>query len=251
MFQGYYTLGSNMISENRNLNVISNNMANAATPGYKTDKYIASTFKDEIIYRTGNKTPYRRTPIGTTSRIQATNERVTDYEQGGLEPTELPLDCALNGTGYFVIQTDDGLVYSRNGSFITDEQGYLTLSGIGRVMGVNGPIQMTTDSVVIDTNGTVRSEETDEVFGRIQLVDFADYTQMIKGDNGTFTTEEGAAEAQPNAQIIQGMLESSNIDMVEEMTSMISAQRALQSAAQLLKIYDQLDAKTVTLGSLS
>ena len=95
MFQGFYTLGSAMISENRNLNVISNNMANAATTGYKSDKYIASTFREEVLYRSGNITPNKRTPIGTTAMIQATNDRVTNYEQGGMEPTEMPLDLSL------------------------------------------------------------------------------------------------------------------------------------------------------------
>ena len=60
MFQGFYTLGSAMISENRNLNVISNNMSNAATTGYKSDKYIAITFREEILYRSGNITPDKR-----------------------------------------------------------------------------------------------------------------------------------------------------------------------------------------------
>lgn len=253
MFQGFYTLGSAMISENRNLNVISNNMANAATTGYKSDKYIASTFREEVLYRSGNITPGKRTPIGTTAMIQATNDRVTSYEQGGLEPTDMPLDVAISGEGFFQVQTGNNeTVYTRSGSFITDDQGYLAVPNIGRVLGVNGPIRVDTDNLVIDTDGTVRGEETDTVYGRIQLADFTDYYEaLIKGDNGTFTAQEGAVARQPNAQLVQGMLERSNTSMVEEMTSMMSAQRSLQAAAQLIKMYDQLDGRTVTLGSMS
>lgn len=257
MFQGFYTLGSAMISENRNLNVISNNMANAATNGYKSDQYIASTFREEVLYRSGNITPGKRTPIGTTAMIQATNDRVTNYEQGGMDPTEMPLDCAINGSGFFAVQTgtgaDAGVVYTRSGSFITDDEGYLAVPNIGRVLGTNNaPIRVDTDALVIDTDGTVRGEETDTVYGTIRLDDFEDYyEELVKGDNGTFTAQEGATPQAANAQIVQGMLERSNVSMVDEMTSMMSAQRSLQAAAQLIKMYDQLDGRTVTLGSMS
>ena len=257
MFQGFYTLGSAMISENRNLNVISNNMANAATNGYKSDKYIASTFREEVLYRSGNITPNKRTPIGTTAMIQATNDRVTNYEQGGMEPTEMALDCAINGSGFFAVQTgtgaDNNIVYTRSGSFITDDEGYLAVPNIGRILGTNNaPIRVDTDNLVIDTDGTVRAEETDRVYGTIRLDDFEDYYEdLVKGDNGTFTVQEGATPRAANAQIVQGMLERSNTSMVEEMTSMMSAQRSLQAAAQLIKMYDQLDGRTVTLGSMS
>ena len=255
MFQGFYTLGSAMISENRNLNVISNNMANAATTGYKSDKYIASTFREEMLYRSGNITPNKRSPIGTTAMIQATNDRVTSYEQGILEPTDMPLDFAISGEGFFMVQTEDNeTLYTRNGSFITDDEGYLAVPNIGRILGTNNaPIQVDTDALVIDIDGTVRGEETGTVYGTIRLDDFEDYYEdLVKGDNGTFTVQDGAApQAAANAQIVQGMLERSNTSMVEEMTSMMSAQRSLQAAAQLIKMYDQLDARTVTLGGMS
>ena len=198
--------------------------------------------------------PNKRTPIGTTAMIQATNDRVTSYEQGGLEPTEMPLDFAISGEGFFSVLTGDNeTLYTRNGSFITDDQGYLAVPNIGRVLGTNGaPIRVDTDALVVDTDGTVRGEETDRVYGTIQLTDFTDYYEaLVKGDNGTFTEQEGAVRRPANAQIIQGMLERSNISMVEEMTSMMSAQRSLQAAAQLIKMYDQLDSRTVSLGSMS
>ena len=243
-----------MISENRNLNVISNNMANAATTGYKSDKYIASTFREEVLYRSGNITPNKRTPIGTTAMIQATNDRVTNYEQGGLEPTEMPLDLAISGEGFFAVQTGDNeTLYTRNGSLITDDAGYLAVPGVGRILGAGGTaIHVDTDALIIDTDGTVRNEMTGAVYGRIQLTDFTDYYEgLIKGDNGTFAAQEDAQTRPADAQIVQGMLERSNTSMVEEMTSMMSAQRSLQAAAQLIKMYDQLDARTVTLGGMS
>ena len=85
----------------------------------------------------------------------------------------------------------------------------------------------------------------------MQIVDFEDYAALVKGDNGTFTAGEDAVEQEPVLEVVQGMLERSNTSMVEEMTSMIAAQRSLQAAAQLIKMYDQLDGKTVNIGSMS
>ncbi len=249
MFQGYYSLASAMISQNRNLNVISNNMANVSTPGYKSDQYIASTFKEEVLYRSGNITPDRKTAIGTTARIQATNARITSYEQGALDPTGSALDLAINGDGFFTVQTEDGIVYSRNGSLITDDEGYLAIPGVGRILGNNGAIRLDTDDIIINEDGSIWGKENGTNYGTIRLTNFTDYSQIIKGDNGTFTQGE-ATEAQPNAVIKQGMVERSNSNMVDEMTSMMSAQRSLQAAAQLFKMYDQLDAKTAQIAQV-
>lgn len=249
MFQGFYNLGSSMISQSRNLNVISNNMANAATPGYKSDRYISSTFREELLYRSGNRTPADRQAIGTVSQVVASTGKVTSYEQGGFDVTGIPLDFALNGSGFFVIQSAVGTVYSRNGSFITDEEGYLTLPGVGRVMGTNGPIHLDSDNIVVKEDGSIWDAETGGSYGTIRLVDFENYDQLIKGNNGTFMTQ-GAVEKAPDAKVLQGMLETSNVSMIDEMTAMMSSQRTLESAAQMIKMYDQLNSKTVQLGSM-
>lgn len=246
MFQGYYDLASNMITQNRNLNVISNNMANVSTPGYKTDRLMESTFREELIYRYDRD---GKTPVGTVSRMDTADERVTDYTEGGLRETGSVLDVGLTGNGFFAVQTNNGIVYTRNGSFNLDNQGYLTLPGIGRVMGVNGPIQLTTDDVAIDSQGNITSANGFQYFGTLQIVDFADYGQLTKITGGVFQ-----ANAQPQAAqgttVLQRYVEDSNVEMAEEMTRMMSSQRSLQSAAQILKIYDQMIGKAVVLGSM-
>lgn len=246
MFQGFYDLTSNMITQNRNMNVISNNMTNIATPGYKGDKIIQTTFRDQMLYR------YERaakTPVGGASRVNTIAERVTDYTDGGLRETGSPLDVGLTGKGFFVIQTENGTVYSRNGAFNLDDNGYLNLPGVGRVTGTNGPIRLTTDKVGIDKNGNVTSEDGFQNFGRIQIVDFADYNQLTKVTAGVFR-----AAAQPQnaagASVTQKYIEDSNVSMIDEMTAMISGQRSLQSSSQILKMYDQLIDRAVQLGSM-
>lgn len=245
MFQGYYDLASNMITQNRNMNIISNNISNVSTPGYKEDRLMESTFREEMIYRYDQ---YGKTQVGTVSRMNIADERVTDYTEGGIRETGAPMDVGLTGRGFFEIQTDNGNVYTRNGSFNLDDNGYLILPGFGRVLGTNGPIRLTTDKIEIDKQGNIMNEGGTQVFGTLRVVDFADYGQLTKVTGGVFR-----ANAQPQAAqgvtITQRYLEDSNVNMAEEMTRMMSGQRVLQSSAQLLKMYDQLMAKMVILGS--
>lgn len=245
MFQGFYDLTSNMITQNRNMNIISNNMTNISTPGYKEDRLMQSTFRDEMIYRYDRD---GKTPVGVVSRMNIADERVTDYSEGGIRETGAAMDVGLTGSGFFAVQTDNGVVYSRNGSFNLDNEGYLLLPGIGRVLGNNGPIRLTTDEIVIDKQGNITNEGGTQYFGTLRIVDFADYSQLTKITGGVFR-----ANAQPQAAqgvtVTQKYLEDSNVSMAEEMTRMMSGQRVLQSSAQLLKMYDQLMAKMVILGS--
>lgn len=249
MYQGYYNLASQMISQNRNLNVISNNMSNAVTPGYKSDTFLGTTFREEMLYRTGgtdNKTP---AAVGTVSRMWASDTTATNFENGAIESTGNVLDFALEGNGFFQIQTPEGTVYTRSGSFTTDNEGYLTLPGIGRVLGNGGAIQLPTDQIEVDAVGQIFSRLDGAYLGQIAVVDFEDYTQLEKDGNGMFVT--GAAPQGSNAQIVQGALEGSNVSMIGEMVAMMSSQRAIQSSAQVLKMYDQLMGKASQIGSVS
>lgn len=223
MFQGFYDLASNMITQNRNLNVISTNMANVSTTGYKSDRLTQSTFKEEMIYRYDR---YTKTPIGSVSRVNTADRRITSHAEGILRDTGRTLDFAIEGRGFFVVQTPNGQAYTRNGSFNLDGEGYLTLQGVGRVLGTNGPIRLTTDNVLLDGGNNIVSADTGEVFGELQVVDFADYNQLVKTSGGIFTG--GAPQPLGAARIKQKYIEASNVDMAGEMVAMMSAERGLQ-----------------------
>ena len=92
MFHGFYNLASGMLYQNRNLNVISNNMVNVNTPGYKSDKLVSTTFKEEMLYRNGNRNKSNPVEIGTVSMIRAARNTNTSYDQGTLEETGGNLD---------------------------------------------------------------------------------------------------------------------------------------------------------------
>ena len=262
MFQGFYNLASGMLYQNRNLNVISNNMVNVSTPGYKSHKLVSTTVKDEMLYRNGNRNKSNPVEIGSVSMIRSARTTKTYYDQGAVEETGGNLDFALTKPGFFTIEDSNGnRIYTRNGSFGLDDEGYLSLSSLGRVLGDDGnPIELSSDHITVDQLGNIYEEPlkglgTDEdgtnsdnteprFLGKIGVVDFADYTQLVKGDNGTFTTTAEAAAA--NGGIQWKTIERSNSDPIEEMTSMMSSQRASQSAAQVLKMYDQLMGRIVS-----
>ncbi len=262
MYQGFYNLASGMLTQSRNLNVISNNMVNVQTAGYKSDTMVSTTFQEEMLYRTGAQYKENATPLATTSKIKAADRTYVNYVQGSFDQTEGIYDFALSGNGFFCIQTADGERYTRNGAFYVDQEGYLSLAEAGRVLSTdNQPILIENENFNVDKNGTIyiipepedgesSGDMEREIYGTLKVVDFADYEQLHKEDNGLFSTGQAPVEIQNQegnrTTILWQTLEKSNVNMVQEMTSMMSAQRALQSAAQVLKMYDQIMSKAST-----
>lgn len=256
MYQGFYNLVSGMLTQSRNLNVISNNMVNVQTPGYKNDTMVATTFQEEMLKRTGRWGDSDEKDLIVNSKIITASETYVDYEQGSFDSTGGIYDFALAGNGFFCIRTNDGETrYTRNGSFAVDNEGYLVLNDQGRVLGANGqPIQIRNENFSVDSKGRIQGRNVTYVngqaqvnvedFGTLRIVDFADYNQLHREDNGLFSTDQAVLQASENTQVLWQRLENSNVDMVEEMTAMMSSQRALQSAAQMLKMYDRIMEKS-------
>ncbi len=263
MFKGFYNLASGMITEGRRLDVISNNMANVATSGFRADRFISSTFDEVMWSRVGNKNKNYE-DIGEQSYITAPSELVTDWTPGSFDETGMPLDFAIEGDGYFAIQTEDGIRYTRAGSFTLDNDTYLCFSDKGRVLDMNGqPIQLQTDKLLVDSAGNIFTQGSNLpnanvqngsiLLARIGVYAFPPDTNLEK-DNEGFINSDNGVQPQPtnDVRVIHGMVERSNVDLVREMTEMISAQRAYQSAAELTKIYDQvLNRATTEVGRFS
>lgn len=246
MFKGFYDLSSAMLTQTRNLDVVGNNMSNTATTGYKADRYADTTFDEVMRSQIGNKEKQPQELGTTTSYITALDEVYTDHSQGALQSTGLPLDFGLEGDGYFAIQTEGGRLYTRNGSFMLDDQGYLSLAGQGRVLGRNGQaIYLGTDKITASSDGTIYTEDG-QMLGQLGLFTFADPAQDLqKADEGMFTAA-GQPQLSDNTVVHHEMIERANTDLVQQMTELITCQRALQSASQLSKMYDQLMSKTAT-----
>lgn len=247
MTKGFYNLTSGILSQTRRLDVIGNNMTNLSTAGYKAETYTDRTFRDVLISRVGNKDKSGAAEIGRESYILAPDQLYVDYTQGSFKETGMPLDFAIQGDGFFAVQTDNGVEYTRDGNFSLDEQGRLCLSGHGLVLGQNGaPITLSTDRIRADGSGRLYDESTGNYLGQIGVYTFPDNGQLAKGTSGLFQANGQQAQAAQTPSVLWKYTEDSNVDMLREMTQMLTAQRALQGGAQVLKLYDSLLTKATT-----
>ncbi len=240
MFKGFYNLTSGMLTQGRKLDVISNNMTNVATAGFKADRFTSSTFQETMWRRVGNM-DRRYTDLGEQSFITAPSQLYTDYTQGVPEETGLPLDFCIEGDGFFSVETEEGRVYTRAGSFSLDEEGYLCLPSQGRVLDREGePILLVTDQLETDDFGGLFTLEGD-FLGRIGVFTFPDNGALEKNDQGLFLSQQ---DGEPAAvKIHHRFIERANVDLVQQMAEMISTQRAYQSMAEVTKIYDEVMTK--------
>lgn len=254
MFKGFYNLTSGMLTQQRNLNVVANNLVNISTAGFKSDRYSSSTFDEVMLVRLGTKNKVDVEEIGGWSYIRASDQLYTVYDQGVPEPTGIALDFCIEGDGFFAVRQDGGdIVYTRSGSFSLDEEGYLCWPGRGRVLDPNGQdIYLGTDKIYGDSHGNIFSDNGLALgafanigsydlsyLGQVGVYTFADNGALEHNERGFFTGG-GLAAAAENPTVHWGYLERSNVVMVREMTDMLNSQRALQSCAQVTKMYDDV-----------
>ena len=273
MFKGFYTVTSGMTAQQRKTEILTNNMANANTPGFKAEQSTIRSFPDMLMSAiTSNGIPTEKglnsmkaTPVGTLNAGVYLQESLSNYTQGSLIETGLSTDVALidgnlpvdeasgkPGSIFFRLQHPDGNeAYTRNGSFTLDGQGNL-VTGMGLyVLDSNGEtIQLESDDFSISPDGTILNENGVQV---AQLgVSFAANTDVLmKQDNGLFRMLEG--EALPSAYDTDGVtfslqqqyLEGSNVDAAQSMTSLLSAYRAFEANQKVLQAYDKSMDKAV------
>jgi len=244
MMKGFYNLTSGMLSQGRRLDVVANNMTNISTAGYKAEHYTDRTFDEVMAVRIGNLDKSAQQELPTyQAHILAPDHLYTDFSQMSFEETNLPLDFAIEGEGFFAIQTVDGVAYTRAGSFTLDNEGYLCLSELGRVLDNEGnQIQLPTDKLEVDKLGNL-STKNGEYLATLGVYQFEDNDALERTPYGLFTGE--GAQINEEAIIRHKMVERSNVNMVKEMVNMMTTQRALQSAAQMSKIYDQVITRAV------
>ncbi|WP_130805754.1 flagellar hook-basal body protein [Senegalia massiliensis] len=183
--------------------------------------------------------------IGTLGNGIRTDRVFINFTQGDIRQTSNPLDMALNGDGFFKVQTENGTRYTRDGSFKIDREGFLTTSEGHRVLGNNGAINI--------GNGEVNTDQ----FGNISLNGaFVSRLDIVNIDNKEFLRKEGDnlyrieenQEAQESAftgEVLSGYLEGSNVETVKEMVEMISTMRGYESNQKVVKSYDEILQKAV------
>lgn len=244
MSRGFYALTSGMLTQQRKIDISSNNISNLNTAGYKKEQAVTTNFGNLLINKYKQNGIYdEATQISNVSMIRTMEENNTIHSQGTLEETGSDTDFAIMGAGFFSINQNGNTVYTRNGSFNIDEEGYLTLKNIGRVQGEFGDIYVGTDKFSFVEDGSIIVDE--EVIDKISLYDFLDYNNLNKAGEGMFASGE-VPNLIESPKIVNKTIERSNVDVTKEMTGLMSSQRALQTASQALKMYDLIQEKAVT-----
>lgn len=257
MVKGLYTAYTGMLNQQNKMDVISNNLANAAVTGYKKEGSTSQSFDTVLAYKIRDRS------IGVhTQRIGGMNlgvkigENYTDYTQGPFKNTDNTYDLAISGNGFFCVQFTNkagvtSTKYTRDGSFTLNVNGYLVTKDGDYVLDNNGNrIRLDPLSTSrIDENGTIF--QNDRAVARIGLQDFEDYNYLEHYGENYYQLVEGYRFKNADGQIIEGYLEASNVQVVQEMVEMISVTRTYESNQKVIQTIDStLDKAVNQLGSV-
>jgi len=220
----------------RQLDVVANNIANVNTAGFKAD----SSLFEEYLMPGAHEDNF----IGRDRRVSYVQDRGSfrDYSQGPSAQTNNPLDVAISGDGFLVVQTPAGERYTRDGGMQINSQGQLVTVGGNPVLGNAGPIvfQPTDHDINVSPDGTITVIEgngrTDALRGKLRLASFADAQKLLKEGANLYSAGEGsAAQADTKSQVQQGYIEKSNVNSVAEMSRMMEVTRAYTQISTLLQ----------------
>ena len=252
MVRGLYTAYTGMINQQKKLDTITNNLANASTTGYKREGRTAKYFDENFTIKVNDLTEGVITRnVGRMSLGVKIGENYTDYKQGSLKNTEGTFDLALDGQGFFAISftNKQGVTttkYTRDGEFTIDVDGYLRTKDGDYVLNEGGgQIVVPTNAVdvAIDRQGNIYADG--EYADTIQVTDFEDYNYLKKYGENMYDTVDGAVPTESQASVIQGYLEMSNINVVSEMVEMITITRAYEAAQKAIQNADSMTEKAV------
>ena len=249
MNRGLYAATAGMMGMLSRVQTISNNLANVNTTGYREDTLRLTTFPQQLMQRlfaTGGAIP-----VGTSAMGIVAESTVTKFTQGALKSTDNPLDVAVQGTGFFQVQTPQGVRYTRDGTFRRDGNNQLVTSQGDQVLNPTGlPITVPAGQVVILTNGEIH--RIDDVtgaelpVGQLGIVEFGEPGQLRKTGNNLFE-DPGLAQAQPaQASLVrQSYLETSNVDPTRAMSDLMVAQRTYEASARMVQLQDDITSRAV------
>ena len=216
MDSGYYATTTGLVARMEALDVAANNLANVGTTGYKAQQEFYGSFAAGL------------RKFAPQSLNRAINDygvlggTVLDLGNGTLERTGNDLDLAVEGPGFFVVQTKAGMRYTRNGGLRADSSGDLVTSSGDRVMGEAGPILMTGDPVSVSEDGTITQKGA--ILARLQLVSF-EPRQLSPEGNSLYKAASGAGQPVASPVVRQGMLESSNQSPIASSVRLTLVQR--------------------------
>lgn len=270
MSRGFYTAASGVLTQQRTINVIANNIANVRTAGYKKDTLETTTFDDFLVskYEKINATNDSTVKnLSQASFVRYADSLYTDYEQGPIEETGNPFNICIYGDGFFTLSDPnaeqsenvgegegDGenatatanTILTRRGEFALDDEGYLSVPGVGRLMGMDGPIQVGTSEFEVTQGGAVFVDGN--YIDTIKMTYPKDVHSLVKYQEGFFldTDPENQTTGIIEGELKQNYVEGSNVEITKEITDMMASSKLYQSCTQIIKMYDTLNQKAIS-----
>jgi len=242
MIRGLYTGASGMIAESIRNDSIANNLANVNTAGFKKDVAVNKEFGEMLIHRIndGGGAP----AIGSLGRGTMIDEIATIHSTGAMRPTGNDFDLAIEGKGFFAVETPAGVRYTRNGTFARNIMGELVTGDGYRVLGQNGtPVRINGNKMTVSDDGRVLSDGIE--VARLQVVEFANEKQLTKEGSSLYIASADGASQPATGRVCQGFIESSNVNVIAEMVNLINGYRTYETNAKTVQAQDQLLDKAV------
>ena len=230
MIKGLYTAYTGMVNEQKRLDVLTNNLANADTNGYKKEGTTSQTFADELAIKIKDTSSYGlNKKLGVISMGVHLGETYTNYDQGSIKVTDNETDVALAGNGFFAIA-------------ILCHQIALCIHGKSSISCI---LHRSFPCFIRKSNCKKSIYQNDQLVTRIGVVDFDDYNYISKYGENLYDLVDGGQITASDAKVQQGCIEGSNVNVVDEMVKMITISRAYQAGQKVINTVDETLDKTV------
>ncbi len=233
-----YQAAAGALLQQMRLEMLSNNLANANTTGFKSDIPVFRLAPESL-------SPEAEVPSLKTHSITPPMEAITDFSSGAVVKTDNPLNVAIVGRGFFEVQTPDGPRYTRNGSFSINADGLLCTALGDPVMGQSGEITIDGGNIAIGELGEVfvDGQQVDV----LKVVDFPEPYKLQKSGESFFVPDDLGQETilEDGFHIAQGFVESSNVNTIRTMTDMIETMRVFEAYQKVIQSSNETTARTV------
>jgi flagellar basal-body rod protein FlgF/flagellar basal-body rod protein FlgG len=226
MNNGIYAASTGLLARTQELDLAAHNLANANTTGYRGEHV---SFKTQLMTASDNASTRAVSSFGVLGLPR------TDFSQGSLQQTGNPLDLALEGPGFFAVQAPTGVQYTRNGNFHLTRDGSLVTAQGFPVLGGNGPITLPSGNAEISSAGVI--SVNGDVAGQLQLTDFDASVPLTALGDAYFSAPLAAATPASQLSVLQGSLESSNVNPVESAVGLIEIQRNAEMMQRALTTF--------------
>jgi flagellar basal-body rod protein FlgF/flagellar basal-body rod protein FlgG len=230
MDSGYYAACAGLAAQTQSLELVAHNLANLGTTGYRGQQ---TTFRSLL---TGSGAVSLNPLNVAINNFGVLSGSRLDLRAGSPVSTGNPLDVAVAGSGFFTVQSAQGIFYTRDGSFHVTSTGQLVTSQGNAVLGEQGPVIMPNGNVAISSDGTISVDGN--VVDKLRLAEFPPETNLTALGNATYGAPDGSAVVAAGSSVRQGMLEGSNVSPTEAVVQLITVQRNAEMLSRALSAFD-------------